>query len=351
MLNVVITWSGLPPYAISQLSYFSNKYSSIYNIFVVATLNRYRPTQDDLSTIPSLIIIDSSSSPTFQDLGIPNADILFLSGFRYKAFSRLHNYMLRSSRPVVCMSDSNVSLEFPLSFLRSIYFRSICSHRMSAALVPGREGKLLLRHYGFRKPIRQGMYGCDPSIFSRDISYLSLGIDEIPILSFLLDVLKKIKGFDLLLDCFSKLYNTHPEWKLVVVGDGSLSSLAVNLPNVHLMGYLDKQSIADLMSNSSFFILPSRNEPWGVVVHEAATCGLPLLLSDSVGSAVDLATDQNSIVFSSGDSTNLYQSIIHAIQLPFSWYINASKQSVYLSAQYGPSAFAYSVCSLITQLS
>ena len=170
--------------------------------------------------------------------------------------------MLRSSRPVVCMSDSNVSLEFPLSFLRSIYFRSICSHRMSAALVPGREGKLLLRHYGFRKPIRQRMYGCDPSIFLRDIS-LSLARRRLDSNTFIfIGRLEKIKGFDLLLDCFSKLYNTHPEWKLVVVGDGSLSSLARDLPNVHLLGYLDKQSIAELMSNSSFFILPSRNEPW-----------------------------------------------------------------------------------------
>ena len=36
------------------------------------------------------------------------------------------------------------------------------------------------------------------------------------------------------------------------------------------------------------FALLSRHEPWGVVVNEAAACGLPLVLSDRVGAAPDL---------------------------------------------------------------
>lgn len=39
------------------------------------------------------------------------------------------------------------------------------------------------------------------------------------------------------------------------------------------------------------FALLSRDEPWGVVVNEAAACGLPLVLSDRVGAGPDLLRD------------------------------------------------------------
>jgi glycosyltransferase involved in cell wall biosynthesis len=42
---------------------------------------------------------------------------------------------------------------------------------------------------------------------------------------------------------------------------------------------------------SDVFALLSRREPWGVVVNEAAACGLPLVLSDRVGAAPDLLRD------------------------------------------------------------
>ncbi len=39
------------------------------------------------------------------------------------------------------------------------------------------------------------------------------------------------------------------------------------------------------------FALLSRHEPWGVVVNEAASAALPLVLSDRVGAAADLLVD------------------------------------------------------------
>jgi glycosyltransferase involved in cell wall biosynthesis len=50
------------------------------------------------------------------------------------------------------------------------------------------------------------------------------------------------------------------------------------------------------------FALLSKREPWGVVVNEAAACGLPLLLSDRVGAAPDLLRDgENGFVVAAGD--------------------------------------------------
>ena len=36
------------------------------------------------------------------------------------------------------------------------------------------------------------------------------------------------------------------------------------------------------------FVLPSRSEPWGMVLNEAAAAGLPLVATEAVGAAHDL---------------------------------------------------------------
>lgn len=350
MLNVVVTWHGLPPYAISQLSSFSRTYGSRYNITIVVTLGFYNPSQQDLDSIPGLIIINPLSQPTFESLGITKPDILFLSGYRYRVFSRLHRSMLRKSRPIVCMSDSNSSLDIPLSLLRALYFRLFIARSVSAFLVPGREGQLLLRFYGFSKAIKQGMYGADPQTFSIKLTP-RLVSDRLASKTFLfVGRHEPIKGLDILIKCFRQLSSSYSDWKLVTVGGGSLVREVDSLPNAHCTGHLDTNSVARLMSQSTFFILPSKKEPWGVVVHEAASCGLPLLLSSAVGSAIDLANKNNSIAFHPYSSDSLYRALEQAITLPLSWHISAARESKRLSSQFGPSVFSSSLHSFIGEL-
>ena len=59
----------------------------------------------------------------------------------------------------------------------------------------------------------------------------------------------------------------------------------VVLPDVAWERIVERYVVADI------FALLSRHEPWGVVVNEAAACGLPLVLSDRVGAAFDLLED------------------------------------------------------------
>ena len=49
--------------------------------------------------------------------------------------------------------------------------------------------------------------------------------------------------------------------------------------------------LAQLMRESSCLILPSHLEWYGVVVHEAAVAGLPLICSDGVGAVPHLLQD------------------------------------------------------------
>ena len=86
---------------------------------------------------------------------------------------------------------------------------------------------------------------------------------------------------------------TGPGVVTIVVGEGPergrLEALARELGSrVVFTGAIAWDRIVEVYAASDVFALVSRHEPWGVVVNEAAACGLPLVLSDHVGAAHDL---------------------------------------------------------------
>lgn len=91
--------------------------------------------------------------------------------------------------------------------------------------------------------------------------------------------LEREKGFDLLIDSWSKLEKNFPNWTLNIFGEGSLKRelkkqiKSYNLKNIHLKGYVEDVDIEFL--NSSIFALSSRFEGFGLVLTEAQAKGLP----------------------------------------------------------------------------
>ena len=91
------------------------------------------------------------------------------------------------------------------------------------------------------------------------------------------------KGFDLLIKAFAKVYESYPEWELVIYGEGpereDLESLVsqLNVP-VFLPGRT--QEIAREMAQSEIFVLSSRSEGMPNVLCEAMGLGLPVISTD-----------------------------------------------------------------------
>ena len=93
----------------------------------------------------------------------------------------------------------------------------------------------------------------------------------------------------------------------VVVGEGPernrLEALRAELEvRATFTGGRPWESVVEAYAASDVFALVSKHEPWGVVVNEAAACGLPLVLSDRVGAARDLLRDgENGLLVPAGD--------------------------------------------------
>lgn len=100
--------------------------------------------------------------------------------------------------------------------------------------------------------------------------------------------LSKEKGLFPLLGYISR----RKDLTLTIVGDGplldELTKYSVLHGNIKLSGYVDNKSLGNIYSSHDIFILPSIAEPWGLVVEEAIQHGLPVLCSNTVGSAEDI---------------------------------------------------------------
>jgi glycosyltransferase involved in cell wall biosynthesis len=79
-------------------------------------------------------------------------------------------------------------------------------------------------------------------------------------------------------------------WDLVLCGDGSGADeveAAIRQTGraeaIHRPGFLQADELPRWYAFASAFVHPSLLEPWGLVVNEAAACGLPLLVSERAG--------------------------------------------------------------------
>jgi glycosyltransferase involved in cell wall biosynthesis len=118
---------------------------------------------------------------------------------------------------------------------------------------------------------------------------LGVGAEDVMVLS--VARLSPEKGLDTVIRAAADAGD--PRLVVVLVGagpeEGRLRALARTLGvRLVLAGDRPWESVVEAYVAADVFALLSRREPWGVVVNEAAACGLPLVLADQVGAAFDL---------------------------------------------------------------
>jgi len=98
------------------------------------------------------------------------------------------------------------------------------------------------------------------------------------------------KGFDLLLSAYAAMAADQRTADLVVAGSGpaleGLERMASELgvgDRVHFVGRLSRRDVASAMSGATVFVMPSRLEPFGIVVLEAWRAGVPVVATNRGG--------------------------------------------------------------------
>src|SRR5258708_35239049 len=87
----------------------------------------------------------------------------------------------------------------------------------------------------------------------------------------------------------------HPE--LVTGGDGEeraaleRQAAASGFDGIRFCGFRNQSELPRFFDIASVFVLPSRHEPWGLIVNEVMNAGRAVIVSDDVGCQPDLVAD------------------------------------------------------------
>jgi len=304
-LKIVVLYEELAWYFVNCLNVLANDHNSSITVFCKKT-NPNAPFQFKF-VHPNITINDRS---TFSETALLNEvkkigpDTIFLGGWIYKPYLEV----IKKSGIKNCIlgidNQWNGSLK---QMLGSIYFKLTLKPYIQSVYVPGSSQFTFAKKLGFTQDkISKGAYCCDVDLFHKAYEENKLAKQtSFPKRFLFVGRYAKEKGIELLWEAFTELQQEAPnDWELWCLGAGDI------LPAQHLkikhFGFKQPNELDDIIKNTGVFVLPSLFEPWGVVVHEYAAAGFPLLCTDKVG-AIDtfLQDKKNGFIIEAGDKNAL----------------------------------------------
>lgn len=214
-------------------------------------------------------------------------DVLLVVSWHIPAF----RYVLRhlSPRPlrVLCMDNQwHGTLKQRLGVLGSRWYL----HPLyDAVFLPGERQACFAQRLGFPSDrIWRGLYCPDNESFAR----ASTGATTRPSYFGYLGRLTASKGITDLLQAYELYRSVTPDpWDLAVAGTGPLASKIVSYQGVKYSDFVQPRELPTWLANIGCLVVPSRFEPWGVVIAEAAASGLPIIATEACGAGPHLVHD------------------------------------------------------------
>ena len=263
---------------------------------------------------------------------LEGADAVLLMGWNLKCFHQALWAAKRRGIKVIVRGDSQLEtaraswkrlakeIVYPL-FLRSF----------DAALVVGARNQAYWRHYGFPQQrlfwaphcVDQAWFGARAAAPAGAQLRAQSGIDPTtPLVLFA----GKLVGFKRpldVVDAVARLRQEGERLEVMVAGTGALAEVLkarageLEVP-LHLLGFCNQSQMPAVYAAANLLVLPSDGrETWGLVVNEALACGCPVLVSDEVGCAPDMAAVLGAgVCFRCGDIADLAAHMGTALNRP-----------------------------------
>lgn len=273
--------------------------------------------------------------------------IIICSGWIDKDYLKITKaYYGKINTVMTCDTHWTGSLKQQLATILSrVTLLKIFSH----AWVPGQSQKQYVQKLGFKNEnILTGFYSCDlihfESIYQAQFRQKQ---KKFPKRFLYVGRYVEFKGIKELWQAYTDLQIEQPnDWELWCLGVGDISP--INHPKIKHFGFVQPSDLAKYTEQTGVFVLPSRFEPWGVVVHEYAASGFPLLLSDQVGAKEQfLQEGKNGFEFEAGNVESIKLALQKIIALKDSELFAMGASSNELSKSISPKTWVDSLLKII----
>lgn len=120
------------------------------------------------------------------------------------------------------------------------------------------------------------------------------------------------KGFDVLLKAIVDLPRDIGVYFVGGVPTEEYENLKTDneLTNVHFIGFKNKKELKDYYKTADVFVLPTREDIWGLVINEAMSCGLPVITTNKCIAGLELVENgENGYIINVGDDNALAEKI------------------------------------------
>ncbi len=175
------------------------------------------------------------------------------------------------------------------------------------AWVPGSPQVAYARRMGFSdKDIHTGFYTIDVSRFNPFFGDNHTG--AFPRRFVFVGRYVASKGVSMLWEAFRTA--KVGEFTLTCSGTGTLWDARDQVPGLEHTGFVQPSEMDTFVRRGGVFVLPSIYEPWGVVLHEFAASGYPLISSEAVGAASSfLENNANGTLVKTGSLDDLREAL------------------------------------------
>jgi glycosyltransferase involved in cell wall biosynthesis len=285
-VRITILWSALAGYSVAlfrELASFED-----WNLQLIYQKPERSAPYDgfDLSFCEQLAEDLPEARPALErQLRSFSPDCILMSGWSHPHFMRVACAMRRSGVYVVAAIDNQwrATLKQYLGVMTAPWF---LKPSIDTLLVAGDRQEQFARRLGYDEVLR-GCYAAEVAKFATAVP-----ITARPRAFLFVGRLIRAKN----LHCLAQAYRLYRErvsdpWSLLIAGTGPLAGQLGEVAGVELLGFVQPRALPEVMRRARCLVLPSTFEPWGVVIHEAAAAGLPIIASYRCGAVTSLVRD------------------------------------------------------------